>query len=134
MGRNGAGKTTFAKLMLGLYQDFEGKLLLGNTDIRQLNPTTYENGSSFSHRCIYSKVPSKKILPMANPGASMEQIMEAAKLADLHDFIKANTWVTIRSLVILEAGFQGADPKTRFLQAVFKQSRYHHSRRGKQYA
>ena len=34
VGLNGAGKTTFVKLALGLYQQFEGNILLNNQDIR----------------------------------------------------------------------------------------------------
>ncbi len=90
VGRNGAGKTTFAKLMLGLYQDFEGKLLLGNTDIRQLNPHHVRKRIFLFPQQVYIfQGTIKENIAYGNPGASMEQIMEAAKLADLHDFIKS---------------------------------------------
>jgi len=37
VGVNGAGKSTLIKLMLGLYKDYEGKILLNGKDIRQLS-------------------------------------------------------------------------------------------------
>lgn len=37
VGKNGAGKTTIIKLLTGLYTNYEGKILIGNRDIRTLN-------------------------------------------------------------------------------------------------
>lgn len=37
VGANGAGKSTMIKLMLGLYKDYEGKILLNGKDIRRLS-------------------------------------------------------------------------------------------------
>lgn len=37
VGVNGAGKSTLIKVMLGLYKDYEGKILLNGKDIRQLS-------------------------------------------------------------------------------------------------
>lgn len=36
VGENGSGKTTILKLLLGLYEDFEGKILIGGKNIKEL--------------------------------------------------------------------------------------------------
>ena len=41
VGRNGAGKTTFVKLLCGLYYPSEGNVLLGGTDIQKFNIDRY---------------------------------------------------------------------------------------------
>lgn len=43
VGKNGAGKTTFIKLLIGLYQPTEGKILLNGIDIRKIPFTEYQN-------------------------------------------------------------------------------------------
>lgn len=37
IGINGAGKTTIVKLILGLYDEYEGEILINGTDIRNIN-------------------------------------------------------------------------------------------------
>lgn len=41
VGKNGAGKTTFIKLLCGLYQPTEGKITLNGIDIREYDPEAY---------------------------------------------------------------------------------------------
>jgi len=40
-GQNGAGKTTFVYLLLGLYKPTEGRILYNGTDIEELDPDKY---------------------------------------------------------------------------------------------
>ena len=41
VGRNGAGKTTFIKLLCGLYEPTEGRITLNGVDIRKYRPEEY---------------------------------------------------------------------------------------------
>ena len=43
VGENGAGKTTFVKLLLRLYDPTEGRILLNGTDIREFDYDEYQN-------------------------------------------------------------------------------------------
>ena len=38
VGANGCGKTTITKLIAGLYDDYEGQILINGTDIREWGP------------------------------------------------------------------------------------------------
>lgn len=41
VGKNGSGKTTFVKLLCGLYEVTEGRILLNGEDIKNINPQEY---------------------------------------------------------------------------------------------
>lgn len=41
VGENGSGKTTLVKLILGLYSEYEGEILVNNIDLRKLNLDVY---------------------------------------------------------------------------------------------
>lgn len=43
VGKNGAGKSTFIKLLCGLYQPTEGTITLNGTDLREYDPGAYLN-------------------------------------------------------------------------------------------
>ena len=43
VGRNGAGKTTFIKLLCGLYEPTEGRITLNGVDIRKYKPEEYRD-------------------------------------------------------------------------------------------
>lgn len=42
IGENGSGKTTLLKLILGLYDDYEGNIYINNINIREINITQYQ--------------------------------------------------------------------------------------------
>ena len=88
VGESGAGKSTFANLLLRLYDPNKGRILFGEIDIRELNIQEL--------RELISYVPQSPILfnntileniRVGNPNASEEAIMNAAKQANAHKFI-----------------------------------------------
>ena len=56
IGFNGAGKTTFLKLLLRLYDPSEGEILINGTDIRKINRKDYYTAMSviFQDFCVFS--------------------------------------------------------------------------------
>ena len=88
IGESGAGKSSFANLLLRLYDPSSGRILFGETDIKEFDIKEL--------RELISYVPQSPILfnnsileniKMGNPHATKEEIIKAAKLANAHDFI-----------------------------------------------
>ena len=89
VGTSGSGKSTIAKLLLKYYEPEAGLITIDNVDIQE-----YENKSL--RKCI-SYVPqnielfSKSIydnIRISRRGATLEEVKEAAKKADAHEFIR----------------------------------------------
>jgi ABC-type bacteriocin/lantibiotic exporter with double-glycine peptidase domain len=89
VGRNGTGKTTLVKLLLNLYPDYEGEILYGATEMRQIDPGTLRKKVFLFPQDIYifNGTIRENIL-YGNLNAGMEDVIRAAKLAGLHDYIK----------------------------------------------
>lgn len=89
VGRNGSGKTTLVKLLLNLYPHYEGQIFLGNQELRKLNPTILRKKIFLFPQDIYIfNSTIKENILYGNLSANMDDIIRAAKLADLHNFVK----------------------------------------------
>lgn len=89
VGASGSGKSTIAKLLLKYYEVEEGEITIDGVDIQD-----YKNDSL---RRVISYVPqnielfSKSIfdnIRVSRQSATLEEVKEAAKAADAHEFIK----------------------------------------------
>jgi ATP-binding cassette, subfamily B, bacterial HlyB/CyaB len=89
MGPSGSGKSTLAKLLQGFYQPQEGSITLDGRDIRHL--------SANELRQYYGVVPQETTLfsgtiydnlVLANPHAAFEQVIQACKLAEIHETVE----------------------------------------------
>jgi ATP-binding cassette subfamily B protein len=91
VGRNGAGKSTFVKLLMNLYPDYEGHIWCDGTELRQVHPKVLrKHVHMFPQETYIFNDTIKENIRCANLQATTEQIVEAAQLADLHDFVKTN--------------------------------------------
>lgn len=89
-GHSGSGKTTIAKLALGLYQPQGGTITLDGIDIRQLRPISLrqtlayvpQRNHAFSGS-IYDNI------ALADPTASFNRIQEACRMSGLLKTIEA---------------------------------------------
>ena len=90
VGRSGAGKTTLIKLLLRFYDVTNGEILLDKVNIKNLSKNQL--------RSYIGVVPQEPILfnntigyniAYGHPKATQNEIEEAAKLANLHDFIES---------------------------------------------
>lgn len=88
VGQSGSGKSTLMKLLPRLYNAESGRILIDNYDIRKVE--------LYSLRQQVGIVPQDSLLfegsiqeniALTNPQASTEEIIEAAKIANAHDFI-----------------------------------------------
>jgi ATP-binding cassette, subfamily B, bacterial len=88
VGRSGSGKSTLAKLLLGLYQPTAGKILFDGIPLQDLNCRTLRNqfGVVLQEPFLFSGSIRQNIT-LNNPSLSLEQVIQAAKLAVIHDDI-----------------------------------------------
>lgn len=89
MGPSGCGKSTLAKLMLGFYQPEQGNIKVNGQDIRYLSANELRNhfGVVPQETTLFSGTIYDNLI-LANPHASFEQIVQACKLAEIHQAIE----------------------------------------------
>jgi ATP-binding cassette, subfamily C, bacteriocin exporter len=88
VGESGSGKTTLCKLLAGFYPPTSGRLMLDGADVRDLDLASLRNRIGWVQQdpFVFSGTIRENIA-MARPDATMEEIVEAARLAKLSEFI-----------------------------------------------
>lgn len=89
VGASGGGKTTLANIVTRFFDPDEGRILIGNTDIREIPKETLMNKVSFvfqNSRLIKASILEN--VRMAKPGATREEIIRALKAAQCMDIIE----------------------------------------------
>lgn len=85
VGENGAGKTTFVKLLMGLYDVTEGQILYGGKDIRSFSTAEYRKlfGAVFQDYQIYAATLAENVIMDKTDGdTDSGRVTEALSLAD----------------------------------------------------
>ncbi|CAA7616063.1 peptidase domain-containing ABC transporter [Magnetospirillum sp. UT-4] len=89
-GRNGSGKSTIIKLMLGLYAPQAGSIRIDSSDIRQIDPVELRHAVAYVPQvCNLFFGTIAQNLRLASPTASDADIRWACELADVWDEINA---------------------------------------------
>lgn len=88
VGPSGGGKTTLCNLIPRFYDVTEGRILIDGVDIKDLTLKSLRNSIGVVQQDVYlfSGTVYENIL-YGLPGASREDVIEAAKLAGAHEFI-----------------------------------------------
>ena len=89
VGASGGGKTTLANIVTRFSDPQKGRVLIGNTDIRDIPKETLMNQVSFvfqNSRLIKASVLEN--VRMARPGAAREEVVNALKAAQCMDIIE----------------------------------------------
>ncbi len=88
VGRSGSGKSTLSKLVQNFYIPEKGKILMDNTDLRIAEPNWLRRqiGTVMQENYLFGGSIRDNIA-MADPGADMEDVINAAQIAGAHDFI-----------------------------------------------
>jgi subfamily B ATP-binding cassette protein MsbA len=88
VGRSGAGKTTLMDMIPRFYQPTGGKITIDGVDISSVTLATLrQNVGIVSQDVILFNETVRENISFAKPGASDEEIQEAARAAFAHDFI-----------------------------------------------
>ena len=90
IGVSGSGKTTLVNMIFKFYSPEKGSILIDNKDISKYNTNSLYNNLTYVpqetillHSTIYDNI------KIAKPNATEEEIYNAAKKAELHDFIES---------------------------------------------
>jgi ABC-type multidrug transport system fused ATPase/permease subunit len=88
VGPTGAGKTTLASLLPRFYNPTAGQVLIDGIDTRDLSVKSLRAQISIvlQDPLLFTATVAENIR-YGNPGASMQEVMEAAKAANAHEFI-----------------------------------------------
>ena len=90
VGPSGAGKTTLCNLLPRFYDVTGGRILIDGTDIRQFTQKSLREAIGVVQQDVYLFAGTvHENIAYGKPGASREEVVEAAKLAGAHEFIMA---------------------------------------------
>jgi ABC-type bacteriocin/lantibiotic exporter with double-glycine peptidase domain len=88
VGRTGCGKSTLARLLLGLHQPTAGEILFDGVDLRAMNLEHFRRrwGCAFQEPFLWH-TSLRENISFHNVGLTDEQLVRAAKIAEIHDDI-----------------------------------------------
>ncbi len=88
VGTSGSGKSTLARLLLRLYAPEQGQITIDNQPLSTINMTTLRQQigivlqeNFLFHQSVFDNIAQSK------PNASLDEVINAAKMAGAHDFI-----------------------------------------------
>lgn len=88
VGSSGCGKTTLANLLMGFWQPDSGSIRIGGMDMQSLSDKQVNSLFSIvQQETFLFNLSIEENIRIGKPGASKDEIIEAAKKARIHDFI-----------------------------------------------
>jgi ABC-type multidrug transport system fused ATPase/permease subunit len=106
VGGSGSGKSTIINLILRFYDVSSGRITVDGVDLRDVTLASLRKNIGIAQQDIFLFATTiRDNIAYGIPEASMEQIIEAAKAAQIHDFIQSlpdgyNTLVGERGLTL----------------------------------
>ena len=88
VGRSGSGKSTLARMIQRLFVPERGRVLIDGIDLTLADPSSLRRqiGVVLQESVLFNRSIRENIA-LADPGAPLETVIQAAKLAGAHDFI-----------------------------------------------
>lgn len=89
-GKSGSGKSTLLKLFMRFWDVGKGEVSISGRDIRKINTGDLRRMESLvTQETVLFHTSIARNIAVGKPGASREEIVEAAKKASVHDFIES---------------------------------------------
>lgn len=87
-GKSGSGKSTLLKLLMRFFDPQNGEIRLNQTALSEINTTSLRENMAYitQQTYIFNETLYENIV-MANRKATKQQVIDAAKKANIHDFI-----------------------------------------------
>jgi ATP-binding cassette subfamily B protein len=88
VGKSGAGKTTLFNLIIRFYKPTSGKILIDNIDTNKLNEISLRDNIAIVRQDPFLFDGTiKENIQITNAKATSEEVIEACKLANIHEYI-----------------------------------------------
>ena len=88
VGRSGSGKSTLTRLVQRLYVPEQGRVLIDGIDLSVVDASSLRRqiGVVLQENLLFNRTIRENIA-LTDPGAPLERVMQAAKMAGAHEFI-----------------------------------------------
>jgi ATP-binding cassette subfamily B protein len=106
IGESGSGKSTLINLISRFYDVSSGRVLVDGYDVRDVTLSSLRRNVGIAQQDVFLfSATIKNNIAYGMPEASMEEIIAAAKAAQIHDFIQSlpqgyDTWVGERGVTL----------------------------------
>ncbi|GGE16185.1 ABC transporter [Polymorphobacter glacialis] len=113
IGRVGSGKSTIARLILGLYEASDGAVMVGDADVRQLHPDDLRaNIGAVLQDVVLLSGSIRDNIALGDPAIDDAEVLRASRLSGAHDFIGRMAAGYDRQLADRGEGLSGGQRQT----------------------